>query len=207
MSDASCKCCGIPIDPADPRAEWRRCAVCDRCDRRHGDELQIHIWALLNAGQISRGHAFARMLIDDALLTGNLELRPEHDEHGNELQTATLWITRPPRRWEVVVGRACARNEVPEVGLVVEVTLARYIPGPASPENMQGLADELTTAFCFMDDNVLSVDVSTERVILDPQHLIIRINTKTAAAPGMITTFGADAELPDDIMQRPRGQA
>lgn len=181
-----CRCCGTVTVNAE--VARRLCTLCQRCDRRHGDELQHHVARLVRSGQIDAYHGLARMMIDDANLCARLAFV-------GDPMAATLWIPEAPRRWEVVVGRALALKQAPDLSLILQVTLARFVPGLATPERMQELANELTSALAFIDPNVLSVDVASRR------------DMRTAAAPGMVTVCAPDVEIPEDVMTRPRGQA
>jgi hypothetical protein len=201
MKPGRCKCCGFPVQGA--RAAIELCVVCDHCDRRHGDALQLHVMQLLRARQISVGHALARMLIDDAHLAGELMLI----QRDPAVPIAVPWIAQPVKRWRVVTGRAFARDEPVEMELLVGVILGRYIPGKATRENLDELRRDLIEAFTTLDDNVVDIEVDCTRDVIDPAHLIINIHTKTAAAPGMTAIVDDQVELPDDIMARPRGQA
>lgn len=201
--EASCRCCGVRIGPG-PRVAIRRCIVCDMCDRRHGDELQIHVMSLLRAGQLEPGHALARMMFDDAHLAGMLEVRrPDPDR-----PEVHPWVIAAVPRWRVVVGRALARDELPDIGLMVRVALARYLGQRNTAAVRAEISRELTEAMVMVDPNVLSVEVSTEAEMLDPEGIRIELTARTAR-PGMMTVGpGAeDVDIPDDIMLRPRGQA
>lgn len=202
--DVRCQCCGLPV-PLE-RREIARCAVCDLCDHLHGDALQIYVGRQVMAGQITPYHGLARMLVDDAMMAGELQLVPEVNL---EARTWTLrpWILRPIDRWRVVVGRALAVDLAVDVSLLLSVILARHIPGRSDRGTLDAIARELREAFAVIDPNVVDVEVDCKRDVLDPEHLLINISTKTAAAPGMISLADPDIELPADIMSRPRGQA
>ena len=197
--DARCRCCGISI-AGTPREQIRRCPICDICDRRHGDELQLHCVELVRTGQITPWHAIGAMLIDDAHVCGMLMMAMQPGDR-------TLYIGVPvaPPRWRVVIGRALARDEVPEVDLVIKVVLGKHLPGRGTPERLAAIAADLRDALQIMDPSIESVDVTTERDMLDPEHLKILLTARTPALGTVVT--GADVELPADIMSRPRGQA
>lgn len=200
LSGVQCRCCGVPV--YETRATLRRCMVCDLCDRRHGDELQQHVVALVRAGQITPYHAVARMLLDDALISGALQLIDNGDG------TAYAWIPHPPvERWMVVAARAYARNGQPDVQAVVDAVLGRYLPGPATRANLDAIARDLRRALHHIDQNVVNVEVDCKRDALDPQHLLITVECRTADAPGTVTVTAPDAAIPADILSRPRGQA
>lgn len=183
------------------RAELRTCPLCDRCDGLHGDRLQIQVARALCNGGIDAGHALARMMIDDAHLCDRIVFVQVPGEAG-----ATITIPDPPQRWQVACARAVARDELPEIGLVVQVILARYIPGKCSRQTLDAIAAELTEALAFLDPSIMSVDVDSKRDELDPAHLIIKINATTPTL-GAVTEMPHDVEIPDDIMLRARGQA
>lgn len=202
--DVRCQCCGLPV-PCD-RREVRRCVVCDLCDHLHGDALQIRVGRQVMAGQISLCDGLARMLVDDAMMAGGLQLVPEVNL---EARTWTLrpWILRPIDRWRVVVGRAFAVDRAVDVSLMLSVILARHIPGQVSRGTLDAIARELREALTTIDPNVVGVEVDCKCDTLNPENLLIDISTRTAAAPGMISLVDPDVELPADIMSRPRGQA
>lgn len=194
-----CKCCGIPID--GPRVAIELCVVCDRCDRRHGAALEQACIAAVRAGLLSPWHALCRMMIDDALLTGGLALVVDGRGMARPL------VPDCPDRWMVVICRAWARQEQPQLDDIVGAVLGRYIPGPATRANFDAIARDLQRALSTIDENVLSVEVDSKIDTLDPEHLIINIQARTPATPGMVTITAPDVELPADIMTRPRGLA
>lgn len=195
-----CTCCGIGV--SGQRAVIRRCIVCDQCDRLHGDELVATCGRMVRAGQLTPGHVLARVMMDDAHLAGMIEYRDDPDG-----MTVTAWVPVPVPRWRVVIGRAWARGEAPDISRIVGSVLDRYLPGPASRANLDGIAQDITDALGAIDPNVLNCKVGCKVDQLDPQHLIIEVQTKTAAAPGMVDVLAPDVELPADIMSRPRGSA
>jgi len=210
--DVRCRCCGVLLAPG-PRAEIRRCILCDLCDRRHGDELQLHVMGLVRAGRITWGHALARMLIDDAHHAGMLGMVVE-----NGALTATLTVPEPVPRWRVVIGRAISRGELPELNLVLKVTLARYIGKRATLAVREEMRRELCEALSTLDDSITDITVSCHLDTIDAEHLMIEITGKRATLGAVAfdaSAGGADAaklgapapELPADIMSRPRGQA
>lgn len=152
--------------------------------------------ALFVTGQLTMWEALGQLIIDDAHHAGMLALRGPR-------QAADLWIPRPVPRWAVVIGRAHARDELPAAGDVVAAVMQRYVPGPASaiPE----LRAELTDALQAFDPDVLGVEVTCERDVLDPGHMLINILHRTAAGPAV--TLSPEVEIPTDIGRRPRGQA
>lgn len=196
--DIPCRCCGIPVEGA--RAKVRVCAVCDSCDSRHGDKLEAHVRHLVASGAVSMWWAIVRMALDDAQLSGRLEFRGARD-------AAEIWIPVAPRRWEVVLGRAAAIRRIPEIAEIVGACLAPFIPGKVSRATMKEIGAELTAALTWVDPNVVSVDVDCKRDAIEPEHLIIHVNTRTNVAPGSITLCEPNVEIPDDILARPRGQA
>lgn len=183
--------------------------MCDVCDRRHGDELQLQVMALVRAGQITPGRALARMLLDDAHLAGMLEVRTFVDSAVTGGIEVLPWIPVAVPRWRVIVGRALALGELPEIALLVQVTLARFMGLYSTPGVLAELKRDLSDAMSTVDPNVLDVEVTTEMGRIDPGHLKIIVTTRTAAGPGMVAVApGAeDVEIPADILRRPRGQA
>jgi hypothetical protein len=183
-----CRCCGVI--QVGLRAELRRCVLCDSCDRRHGLEREALVMALFAVGRLNMWEAIGQLAIDDAHHAGMLMFRGTRD-------SADLWVPRPVPRWAVVIGRALARQEQPAAGDVVAAMMQRYVPGPASA--LPELRAELTAALQAFDPDVLGVEVTCERDVLDPGHMLINILHRTAAGP--------EVEIPTDIGRRPRGQA
>lgn len=195
----TCRCCGVPVE--GPRAERRLCPVCDMCDRRHGDDLQAHVVALLRNGQITFGRALSRMLVDDALLTGALLLIPIDRTAACELR-----ILAPVPRGCVVIGRAIALGRLPDVSAVIAAALARYVGLRATGAVLGDIRRDLIEVITLIDDSVIDVAVTSRTDMLDPGHLIIEITGKSPAL-GAVIHEDADATVPPDIMSRPRGQA
>ncbi len=199
--EGHCGCCGIPLD--GQRAFLRRCMVCDRCDHKHGDELQIAIEHLLANGKIESGQAMVRMLIDDAHLSGRIVWIVDPDT-----STAMITIPDPPQRWEVVCARAMVRGSMPDLQSVIEAVLTSYIGKQSAPSVLRNLEGDLSRAMAFVDPDVLSVSVEAHRDAIDPGHLFITVSTRTACMPGVVSrSDDADALIPDDIALRPRAQA
>ncbi len=198
-----CTCCGIAMDGAGPRAQIKRCMICDICDGLHGDALQIQIMKTMRAGLLPAGYALARMLIDDAHLAGRLIAIPDPSGVGS-----ALWIERPVPKYAVVAGRAAARGELPDVTLLTHVTLARFIGLRATSEVKADLQRDLIEMMRYVDSSVLDVNVTTDMDVVDPEHLSI---TVLASCPTLGSTVAeapdAGAAIPDDIMRRPRGLA
>lgn len=199
MSEALCRCCGIPV--MGTRARVRVCPICDQCDGLHGDKLQIALAAGVVNGKVDPGLALTRSIIDDAQLTGRIVY--VEDPNGGH----SITVPDPAPRWQVICSRALCRNQLPDVTLVLDVILARHLPCQATPDKLEAIARELREALAFMDPGVLSVDVQSERDALDPQHLIVKVTTSTPTM-GMQTIGNLpDVEIPPDIMLRARGQA
>ena len=198
---AQCRCCGVMV--YDKCALRRLCMVCHSCDRRHGDELQEHVIAVVASGQITPYHAIARMMIDDALLCRVLEL------HSDGQGTATAWVPHGcvPERWQVVAARAIAMGSVPDIQAVVDAVLGRHLPGQATRAKLDAIARDLREALHSIDPHIVSVEVDSKRDALDPENLIITIGGTRAEAPGTVTVTEPDVEVPADILSRPRGQA
>lgn len=194
-----CRCCGVGLTE-EPRRTWRRCVLCDQCDRRHGDELQAHVEVLVRNGQITPWHGIARLAIDDAHICARLELRGDR-------AAATLWCSDPPEPWYRVICRATARGELPDGGRVLRAVLERHLPAAPTPGRIEAIERDLLAALTFMDPNVLSVEIQRGIDPLDPAHLTFNIRTRTPAFPGMVDVVAPDVEIPPDVMTRPRGQA
>lgn len=192
-----CRCCGVP--QVGRRADLRRCVLCDGCDRVHGAERQAKIERLVANGQMTPWFAIGQIMIDDAHHAGQLGFR-------GDPTAATIWIDRPVCRWEVVIGRAIARNELPVTDELMAAVMLRYVPGPIA--GIPGLRRELKDALCALDPDVLDVEVSCTRDAMDAGHLIIDVIHRTAVLSAVDRWQSApDVEIPSDIAQRPRGQA
>lgn len=196
--DIACRCCGVPVN--GPRQKFRVCPLCDQCDGMHGNALERLLRKLAATGAITMWHGIGRMAVDNAHLTGRLSLIGPSD-------AATMWVATAPRPWEVVLGRAGASFTIPDIGEIVAACLAPFIPGKVSRATMDAIGRELTGALTWVDPNVVSVDVDCKRDSIDPEHLLIHVNTRTNVAPGSITVCEPNIEIPDDILSRPRGQA
>lgn len=194
----ACRCCGVPVH-GEIREKLRVCPLCDQCDGKHGDALQAHCVALVEQGRTTWGTAIARLAIDNAHLWGTLEW------HGDP-RCAELHVAHCPSPWQTLVGRCAARGVMPGYDALLNACLAPFVPGPNTHENKQAIADELTTALCWLDQNVASVDVGFEADTFDAAHILIRVNLKQAV-PGAIMLETPGADIPRDIMARPRGQA
>lgn len=201
MTDTPCRCCGIKLQGA--REKIRRCILCDMCDRRHGDELQAHVTALVRTGQIGFWHAVTRMLVDDSHLAGLLAMYAVEDDVG----VVKVWpvvIDFVPR-WRVVIGRALALNEIPDVGQVMGAVLARYLPARNSQSMRDAISRDLTDAMCMVDPTIITCEVTCDQDALDPAHLMINV---TGRAPTLgQTVMAPEVEIPDSVMRGPRGQA
>lgn len=164
--------------------------------------------ALLRADQLTWSHALARMMLDDAHLAGMLELHavPREDPNVADVEP---WVSVPVPRWRVVIGRALALDQVPDVGEVVRAALSPFWGLRSSTAIMNEIRRSMTAALVMMDPNIVDVEVATSMNAVDPEEIKIVVLTKTAAAPGMVSIApGAeDVQIPADIMTRPRGQA
>lgn len=201
MSDVevvTCGCCGIPLFNS-PRARLRRCEVCDQCDKIHGDALQFRVAQLVTAGKLDPGQAMTRMLIDDALVTGRLEF--VGDAHA-----AMINIPKPPRRWEVAIGRAICRGEQPDLHSAIGAVLGEYFGRVWSNELRAKIERDVAEVLHVFDDSITGVDIDIDADVFDPEHAIIKV---TATTPSLGATFDADAAgaIPADILSRPRGEA
>jgi hypothetical protein len=198
-----CECCRCRI--TGPREALRRCALCDLCDGFHGDRLQIRVMVLMASRQITPGHALARMLFDDAHHAGMLELHP--DPQPGQPMAHRVWIPSAVPRWRVVIGRAVARGEPPDLGLIMQVIVARYQPARPTPDLLTTIALELGSALKMLNPYVSEVQIgSTNDTELAPEHLIVNYVARDPDPPSEVVNLVA-AEIPDDIMSRPRGSA
>lgn len=201
MTDTPCRCCGIQLQ--GEREKIRRCILCDMCDRRHGDELQAHVTALVRAGQIGFWHAVTRMLVDDAHLAGLLAITAVEDDNG--VVSAWPYVIDFVPRWRVVLGRALALNEIPDVGQVLGAVLARYLPARNSQALRDVISRDLTDAMCMVDRSIAACEVLCDQDVLEPEHM--RINVIATAAFLGQTVMSPEVEIPDSVMRGPRGQA
>lgn len=201
MSDVvRCRCCGIQV--YGTRAQVRVCPICDKCDGLHGDKLQETVTKLVGSGQMDPGLALCRSLIDDAQLAGAIVFVDAGPGVGHIID-----IPRPPARWETVIARATCRGDLPEMFAVVDAILKRYIPGKCTRATLDAIQGDLLQALACLDPSVLTVTVNSERDMLDPEHLIIQVQTTTPAMGAVIGKGAEDVVIPDDIMLRARGQA
>lgn len=196
--DNPCKCCGVPLTP--DRWERGNCPICDLCDKLHGDQLERVVRHLLEIKQVSFGHALVRCAIDDAHLSGYLEFRGPRTN-------AYPFVRQAPRRWEVVIGRACALGEVPAIADITAACLSPFIPGRVNRETMDAIAKEITDAFQWIDPDVERVEVDCKRDALDPQHLIIEITKRVNVAPGTVALVDDKTVIPDYIARQKTAQA
>lgn len=201
MTDTSCRCCGIRLQ--GEREKIRRCILCDMCDRRHGDELQSHVTALVHAGQIGFWHAVTRMLVDDAHLAGLLAIIAVEDDTG--VVSAWPYVLGFVPRWRVVIGRALALNELPDVGQVLGAVLARYLPARNSQAMRDAISRDMTDAMCWIDPSIVSCEVTCDQDALDPAHLMIRVTGRDSTLGQ--TVMAPEVEIPESVMRGPRGQA
>lgn len=201
MTDTPCRCCGIQLQ--GEREKLRRCILCDMCDRRHGDELQAHVTALVRAGQIGFWHAVTRMLVDDAHLAGMLSILAVEDDRG--IASAYPLVMGFVPRWRVVIGRALASKEIPDVGRVLGAVLGRYLPARNSQALREAISRDLTDAMCMVDPSIVTCVVACDQDALDPEHLMISV-TGRAPALGQ-TAMSPEVEIPESVMRGPRGQA
>lgn len=193
-----CRCCGVPVDGM--RAQVRVCAICDRCDGRHGDELQHMLLHGVQSGQVNPGVALCRALVDDAHLTGRIV-------YVGDKNNATITIPDPPPRWYVVCGRAAAKGTLPDMHSIVAAVLARFIGAYATTATKMAIAAELGEALRFIDDSVIDVKVDSKLDVLDPNHLIINITAKTPMMGAVIDKNAGEVEIPADILSRKRAEA
>jgi hypothetical protein len=201
VTDPACRCCGIRLE--GPRAQLRRCILCDLCDRRHGIELQAHVIELVASGQLGLWHAITRMLVDDAHLAGLLAMVAVKDEQG----VVSVWprVLESPPRWRVVIGRALARNEIPAVSEVLDAVFARHLPGRNSQALRDAISRDLTDAMCMIDPSIVNVEVRCDQDAFDPEHFKIYI---TGLEPTLgQTVMTPEVEIPEGVARGPRGQA
>lgn len=199
MIDAvvTCGCCGVPL--FGPRRALRRCEICDRCDKLHGDALQERIAQQLAAGTLDPGLAMVRSLVDDAQLCGRLVFV-------GDPSAADIMIPNPPRRWEVAICRAICRGEQPDMQSAIGAALAPFFARRWCAELRAAVERELLEVLHMFDDSIVHVDVEIEGDKLDPECVNIKV---TAMTPSLGTTFDADGAgaIPADILSRPRGEA
>lgn len=201
MTDTPCRCCGIKLE--GERAKVRRCILCDLCDRRHGDELQAHVTMLVRDHRLGFWHAVTRMLVDDAHLAGLLAIVAVEDDHG--VATAWPFVCEFVPRWRVVIGRALALGELPDVGRVLDAVLGRYLPARNSQALRDAISRDMTDAMCMVDPTIVTCEVSCDQDAFDPEHLRILVTSRESTLGQ--TVMAPEVEIPDSVMRRPRGQA
>lgn len=207
MSDATrCRCYGCPV--TDGRAKIRRCIVCDRCNHRHGDELQAIVVDLVRRGEMDPGHGLALMLLDDAHSAGMLIVIAD----AADPRTASLWIERPVPRWRVLVGRRSLAEQPCDVREVVDLAILPCWGLRATPEVLARMRADIVEALTFLGGLVESLEITPTADVLGPDHLMIKIGARMPDAqlddaPTIGAEVAAEPEIPDDIMLRPRGRA
>lgn len=195
-----CKCCGLTmIAPPAERALSGLCPICDHCDRRHGDALQLAVSRARARNLITWDQALGRMMVDDAWLAGMLTFRLLDDG------TYAPWIPMAVPRWRVVVGRAQALGEPPDIALAIAVTVAKYQPGRASYDVLQDIRDDVLAMAQCLDPDVVDVIVRSKNGGIRPDDLNIEVASRKSTIFGV--EVSPDAAIPDDILSRPRGQA
>lgn len=197
---STCRCCGCPVH--DQRAAIRRCIVCDLCDRRHGDELQAIILDLLSRGEIDPGLALARMMLDDAHHAGMLHAIVDTDG-----RTAQLRIPVPVPRWRVYAGRQKLADRPIEAQVIVDLAVAPYWGLRPTDHVLAKISADITAAMTFLGLVVDGVSITPTSDHLGPGMLAIHISAHDRPDPEQVITPAPEVEIPDDIMQRARGQA
>jgi hypothetical protein len=119
---------------------------------------------------------------------------------------ANLWIPVAPRRWEIVIGRAAARNVMPDMTALLGACLSPFIPCANTPANIEAMRLEIEHALRFCDPNCTGVEVACELDTLDAAHIVIKANM-SVAAPDAVANLAPDVAIPVDILSRQRGQA
>lgn len=195
-----CRCCSIPVEGM--RAQVRVCPLCDQCGGIHGEALAAAVRERVAAGKLSVWYGIGVLALDDANTAGMLQFV-------GDPRNASLWVPEPVRRWQVVAGRAVLANTLPAMDEIIGACLAPFLGTVATEASLQALADEITTAMRWIDPDVLHVDIASKRDAIDPEHLIIKVTTRTAAMPGMVSQFGAedDVSIPDSVMRAKPAQA
>lgn len=200
-AQATCRCCGAAV--VGERAKVRRCIVCDRCDRRHGYELQAIAVDLVSRGEMDPGHALARMLLDDAHHAGMLiVIQDERDP-----RMASLWIEHPVPRWRVYIGRQKLAEQPLDVQTVVDLAMIPYAGLAPSPTVIADMRTQIAVALRFLGMTVRSVAITPVADRIGPGHVNINIEAEQAPEPDQVITPAPEIAIPDDIMQRTRGQA
>lgn len=197
----TCRCCGALV--IGERLKIRRCIVCDRCDRMHGDELNALVVDLVSRGAMDPGHALARMLLDDAHHAGMLIVI--QDEHIPQM--ASLWIEHPVPRWRVYVGRRKLLEQPIDAQIVVDLAMRPYMELAPTPEVIGGMRAEITAALRFVGLIVRNVAITPMADKFGPGHVNVHIEAEQAPEPEQVVTPAPEVAIPDDIMQRARGQA
>lgn len=197
----TCRCCGAAV--IGERIKIRRCIMCDRCDHRHGDELQAIVIDLVRRGEMEPGLALVRMLIDDAHHAGMLiVIQDEQDP-----RMANLWIEHPVPRWRVYAGRKTLAEQPIDVQLIVDLALLRWSGMRLTPEVVAGMRAEISVALRFMGLDVQSVTIAPAADTVRPGQVSVNIEAREAPDPEQVVAPVPEVVIPDDIMQRTRGQA
>lgn len=199
-----CRCCGIPIMlGTEMHYKLALCVACTACNKKHGDALEKHARALVDAGRMAPWHCVALITIDNAQLWGTLDVRI--GDNG----LADLIVRESPRPWQIVVARCASSNRIPTFDELIAACLVSFVPGPNTLANKQRIADEITTALCWIDSNVVCAEIDFKDDVLDAGHLIINVQVRQATPDAVIydAAKNHDELIPPDIMTRSRGQA
>lgn len=200
-----CDCCGVPVD--GPRIALRRCILCDGCDHLHGDKLQLRVVDLVSQGKLDPYHAITRMMVDDAHMTGRLQMvSPVALADGRVMVDVT--VIGPVPRWLVAIARAAARNELPQINVVLVGVLARFFGLRATRAVLDEIRIDMIDALRFIEPSIIDIEVTSRSDAIDPEKLVIDIKASTPMLGTVVQMKGApDVEIPADIHTRPRGQA
>lgn len=185
------------------RVAIRRCIVCDHCTHRHGHELQGIVVDGVCRGEMDPGTALALMLLDDAHHAGMLIVVPDPESPGK----ANLWIERPVPRWRVYAGRQTLAGQPVEVQAIVDLAIAPYWGHRPTDAVLGRITADITGALTFLGLVVDGISITPTMDSIGPGHLAVHITAHDAPTPEAMIATAPDVEIPDDIMQRARGQA
>jgi hypothetical protein len=108
-------------------------------------------------------------------------------------------------RWRVVIGRALALGEQPDVGRVLNAVLGRYLPARNSQALCDAISRDMTDAMCMVDPTIVTCEVSCDQDAFDPEHLKILVTGREATLGQVV--MAPEVEIPESVMRGPRGQA
>lgn len=191
-TEIECRCCKQPA--RGKYAHVAICQVCAICDKMHGVKLYQRVLGHLNTGSIAWGHALAVLALDDAWITGNARI----------IAGGGFKIYRVPKRWEVVIAQYRILGTPIEQPVVAGAVIAPFMGKQLTPEVRSDIEREMRSAMSIAVPNVVDFDIAIG--MSEAGEVRVELTAKVAANP-QIMIEDKSAEIPADILARPRGQA